>query len=110
MGGCHSQYEGALRVVANDPVGQERVETIWRVQAGHRSGAGAVEYARRFAVGAGDTATERAGISARVRQLLPNSKRLAQITLDANTRLGMIKAQLKDQAQAAYSRAQRYGR
>jgi tetratricopeptide (TPR) repeat protein len=99
------KYEGALRVVANDPVGQERVETIRRVQQDTDQ---ALVQLSMLGGSLPEQVTQLQnvlGILARVRQLLPNSKRLAQITQDANNRLNAIKAQLKDQAQAAFTRA-----
>jgi hypothetical protein len=45
------------------------------------------------------------GAIARLRQLLPNSQRLAQLSSEANNRLNGIKTQLNDQAQAALTRA-----
>jgi tetratricopeptide (TPR) repeat protein len=99
------KYEGALRVVANDPVAQERVETIRRVQQDTDQ---ALVQLSMLGGSLPEQVTQLQnvlGILARVRQLLPNSKRLAQITQDANNRLNAIKAQLKDQAQAAFNRA-----
>ena len=45
------------------------------------------------------------GILTRVRQRLPNSQRLSQLTNEASQRLNGIKTQLHDQAQAALARA-----
>jgi tetratricopeptide (TPR) repeat protein len=99
------KYEGALRVVPNDPQAEERIETIRRVQQdtdqagvqlGMLSGSLTDQAAQLRNVLA---------ITARVRQLLPNSQRVAQLQQEANNRLNGIKAQIIDQAQAALTRA-----
>jgi tetratricopeptide (TPR) repeat protein len=99
------RYEGALRVMPNDPQAEERIERVRRIQQD-------AESASVQLTTLGGTLSEQAaqlqevlGTIARVRQQLPNSQRLAQISAEANNRLNGIKTQVNDQAQAAITRA-----
>ncbi|MEM6285131.1 MAG: tetratricopeptide repeat protein, partial [Chloroflexota bacterium] len=99
------RYEGALRVVPNDPQAEERVETVRRVQ--NETEQVAVQLSM-LSGGLQEQAAQLQNIQsilARVRQLLPNSSRVAQLQQDADNRLLGIKTQLNDQAQAALARA-----
>lgn len=99
------KYEGALRVVPNDPQAEERLEKVRRIQQDAES---ASVQLTMLGGSLSEQATQLQNIMvmlARLRQLLPNSQRLAQLTADANNRLNGIKTQLNDQAQAALSRA-----
>jgi tetratricopeptide (TPR) repeat protein len=99
------KYEGALRVVPNDPGAEERIEVIRRVQ--NDTDQAAVQMSMLSGTLAEQAAQLRnvMAILARVRQLLPNSVRVAQYQADANNRLSGIKAQINDQVQNALSRA-----
>lgn len=99
------KYEGALRVVPNDPQTEERIDKVRRIQQ-------EVDQASVQLTMLGGTLSDQVvqlqnvlNIVARVRQLLPNSPRLHQLTQDANARLSGLKAQIHDQAQAAVARA-----
>src|SRR5690606_2326822 len=99
------KYEGALRVVPNDPQAEERIEKVRRIQQD-------AESASVQLTTLGGSLSEQAAqlqnvlsVLARLRQLLPNSQRLAQLSSEANNRLNGIKTQLNDQAQAALTRA-----
>ncbi|MCC6613798.1 MAG: SH3 domain-containing protein [Anaerolineae bacterium] len=99
------KYEGALRVVPNDPQAEERIEKARRIQQE------ADQAAVQLSVLSG-TLTDQVlqlqnilNILTRVRQLLPNSPRLTQLTHDANAKLNSVRAQIHDQAQAAVARA-----
>lgn len=99
------KYEGALRVVPNDPQAEERIEKVRRVQ-NEADQAGA-----QLNMLSG-TLTEQAtqlrnvmAILARVRQVLPNSQRVTGLYQESNNKLGGIKTQIYDQAQSALSRA-----
>ncbi|MFN8528342.1 MAG: tetratricopeptide repeat protein [Anaerolineae bacterium] len=98
------KYEGALRVVANDPGAEERIDKVRRilqdaesvnVQLGMLGGTLSDQAAQLQNV---------LNILARLRQLLPNSSRLNQLAETANNRLNGIKTQIKDQAQSAITR------
>lgn len=99
------RYEGALRVVPNDPQAEERVETVRRVQQE------ADQATVQLTTVSGSLREQVAQIQnvmatlTRARQLLPNSQRLAGLQTDANNRLATIKNQINDQAQAALTRA-----
>ena len=99
------KYEGALRVVPNDPQAEERIERVRRIQ-GDAEGASA-----QLSMLGGSMAEQAAqlqtvlGMIGRLRQSLPNSQRLAQLAENANSRLNAIKTQLNEQAQSAINRA-----
>ncbi len=99
------RYEGALRVVPNDPQAEERLEMVRRVQQE------ADQAAVKLSMLSGSLSEQAVQLQnvlaslARVRQLLPGSQRLGQIQTDANNRLASIKGQLHDQAQSALTRA-----
>jgi len=99
------KYEGALRVVPNDPQVEERVEMIHKVQQDVDSAA--VELSML-----GGTLQEQVeqlqsikSKLTRVRQLLPGSQRLAQMQKNADNNLAGVKTQLKDQARSTLDRA-----
>ncbi|PJF32417.1 MAG: hypothetical protein CUN52_01700 [Phototrophicales bacterium] len=99
------KYEGALRVVANDPQAEERAEKVRRILSE------VDQITVKLSTISGtlaDQTNQILGILtaiARVRQLLPNSQRLASLQTEANNKLASIKAQINDQAQAALARA-----
>jgi len=99
------KYEGALRVVANDPQAEERIELVRRVQQDTD------QVAVQLSMLSGSLQDQAAqlqnilGILTRVRQRLPNSERLTQLLQQANQRLTGTKTQLHDQGQAALARA-----
>ncbi len=100
------KYEGALRVVPNDPQAEERVEMVRRVQQD------ADQIAVKLNMLGGtleDQVTQLQGVRsalARIRQLLPTSQRLAQMQREVDSKLAAVKTQLNDQARAALNRAQ----
>lgn len=98
------KYEGALRVVPNDPQAESRIEQVRRIISD------ADQAGAQLNMLSG-TLTEQASqlrnvmaILARVRQALPNSQRVQSLYQEANNRLGGIKTQIYDQAQAAFAR------
>lgn len=100
------KYEGALRVVANDPGAEERIDKVRRIMQDAESASVQLSML-------GGTLSDQAAqlqnvlnILARLRQLLPNSSRLNQLNENANNRLNAIKSQIRDQAQAATMRVQ----
>ncbi len=100
------KYEGALRVVPNDPQAEERVDMVRRVQQD------ADQIAVKLNMLGGtleDQVTQLQGVRsalARIRQLLPTSQRLAQMQREVDSKLAAVKTQLNDQARAALNRAQ----
>jgi tetratricopeptide (TPR) repeat protein len=99
------KYEGALRVVPNDPQTEERIETIRRVQQDADQASVQINTLSGSLTDQAAQLRNALGILARVRQLLPNSQRIGQLQTEANNRLGSIKAQIIDQAQGALTRA-----
>ena len=99
------KYEGALRVVPNDPQAEERLEMIRRIQRDYD----------QIAVNLntiGGTLEEQVaqiagvrGLLSHTRQLLPNSQRLAQMQKDADKALASIRSQVNDQAQMSLNHA-----
>lgn len=99
------KYEGALRVVPNDPQVEERVEMIRKVQQDIDSAS--VELAML-----GGSLQEQVeqlqrikSKLARVRQLLPTSQRLTRMQQDADAHLTQVKTQLREQARAMIERS-----
>lgn len=99
------KYEGALRVVPNDPQAEERIERLRRIQ----SDVDQVSVQLNMLSGSlTDQTTQLQNILnvlTRLRQLLPGSQRLGQLTTDANARLSGVRSQIEDQAQTLLMRA-----
>jgi tetratricopeptide (TPR) repeat protein len=98
------KYEGALRVVPNDPQAEERVEMIHKVQ--QDIDATSVEL-NMLSGTLQDQVEQLQSIRtklARVRQLLPTSQRVGDMQRQVDTRLQGVKTQLNDQARAALDR------
>ena len=99
------KYEGALRVVPNDPQAEERLEMLRRIQRDYD----------QIAVNMntiGGTLEEQVAQVASVtsllshaRQLLPNSQRLAQMQQEMDNKLAGIRSQVNDQAQMSLNHA-----
>ncbi|MBN2469900.1 MAG: hypothetical protein JXN59_04170 [Anaerolineae bacterium] len=100
------KYEGALRVVPNDPMAQDRLDRARNImnQIGQAQArlaglsGGLVERAQ--------TLQETINSLAVVRQQIPSSTRLANLMQEANSRLQAIKSQLNEQSRGAMSRAE----
>ncbi|MBA3870580.1 MAG: tetratricopeptide repeat protein [Anaerolineae bacterium] len=100
------KYEGALRVVPNDPQAEERIETLRHLQQDTDQASVQLSMLNGPLQEQVAQLQNVLSILMRVRQILPDSQRLAQLTQTANNRLNGIKTQLNDQAQTALSRAQ----
>ena len=99
------KYEGALRVMPNDPQGEERVEMVRRLQQDTDQ---VVVNLNMMGGTLDEQVTQINNIRsliARTRQLLPNSQRLGQLQQDVDNKLLGIRTQLHDQAQSAFNRA-----
>ena len=99
------KYEGALRVVPNDPQAEERLEMIRRIQRDYDQVAvnmntigGTLEEQ------VAQIATVR-NLLSHTRQLLPNSQRLAQMQKEVDNKLAGIRSQVNDQAQMSLNHA-----
>jgi tetratricopeptide (TPR) repeat protein len=99
------KYEGALKVVANDPQAEDRIDKLRRIQ--QDTEAASVQLSMLSGTLSDQAAQLQnvLGTVTRLRQMLPNSQRLAHLSQDANNRLNGIKSQLTDQAQTAQGRA-----
>jgi tetratricopeptide (TPR) repeat protein len=100
------KYEGALRVVPNDPLAQDRLDRAKHIIS-------QVEQAQAQLAAMGGPLIERAktlqlliNTLAMTRQQLPGSTRLATLSQEANSRLLAIKSQLNDQANVALTRVE----
>ncbi|MEO1289647.1 MAG: tetratricopeptide repeat protein, partial [Chloroflexota bacterium] len=100
------KYEGALRVVPNDPQVEERVDMTRKMQQDVDSAAVQLSML-------GGTLQEQVeqlqsvkSKLTRVRQLLPASQRLAQMQRDTDNHLKGVITQLKDQTRANLSRVE----
>ena len=98
------KYEGALRVVANDPQAEERIENLSRVQQD-------ADQANTQLGMLSGSLQEQAGqlesimaIIQRARQRLPGSQRLRQLMDSTSQRQAAIRNRLFDQARIALSR------
>lgn len=99
------KYEGALRVVPNDPQAEERLEMIRGVQRT----ADSIAVELNMLGGTLEEQVEqlqrvRSKLS-QVRQRLPSSERLGEMQQTVDTKLNGVRAQLNDQAQTAMERA-----
>ncbi len=99
------KYEGALRVVPNDPQTEERLEMIRRIQRDY----GQIAVNMNTIGGTleeqvAQIASVRALLS-HARQLLPNSQRLAQMQQEMDNKLAGIRGQVNDQAQMSLNHA-----
>ncbi len=99
------KYEGALRVVPNDPQAEERLEMIRRIQRDYD------QIAVNMNTIGGALEEQVAQIAAvrtllsHARQLLPNSQRLAQMQQEMDNKLASIRSQVNDQAQMSLNHA-----
>lgn len=100
------KYEGALKIMPNDPQAEERYKNADDIQKS------AMQATAQLASLSGALNEQAAQVRAilttlsRLRQLLPNSARVANLSADANARMGALKAQVADQAQSALSRSE----
>jgi tetratricopeptide (TPR) repeat protein len=98
------RYEGALRVVPNDPLAQERIEMVRRVRQQfdqatvqlNMSSGPLSERAREL--------QQLLNTLAGLRQLLPGSERLKSVAREVEERIEHLIAQLYNQAQGALTR------
>ena len=99
------KYEGALRVVPNDPHAEERLEMARRVQrdvdqvAVNMNTIGGTLEEQVSQIG-----SVRALLS-QTRQLLPNSPRMSQLQKELDNKLAAIRSQVNDQAQMTLNHA-----
>ncbi len=99
------KYEGALRVVPNDPQAEERLEMLRSIQRDYD------QISVNINTIGGSLEEQVAQIDnvrtllSHTRQLLPNSQRLVQMQQDLDNKLAAIRSQVTDQAQMSLSHA-----
>jgi len=104
--GALQKYEGAMRVVPNDPLSQERIDLVRRVRQQfdqatvqlNMSSGSLSERAREL--------QHLLNTLAGLRQLLPGSERLKRLVRDIEDRVEHVITQLYNQAQGALSRTE----
>ncbi|MFC1959788.1 SH3 domain-containing protein [Chloroflexota bacterium] len=100
------KYEGALRVVPNDPLAQDRLEKARTVQTQYEQTQARLTAMAGPLIERAQTLQDILGSLALLRQQLPGSTRLASLMQEANSRLLAIKSQLNDQASVALTRVE----
>ncbi len=100
------KYEGALRVVPNDPMAQDRLERARQIQAQAEQAQAQLTALSGSLVERAATLQEVINTLLMIRQQLASSTRLASLVQEAQTRLHTIKAQLNDQARSALARVE----
>ncbi|MCA9884324.1 MAG: tetratricopeptide repeat protein [Anaerolineae bacterium] len=99
------KYEGALRVVPNDPLAEERLDNARRIQQD------ADQVAMRLNMLSGTMQEQIEQLQnarstlARARQLLPSSQRLSELQRQIDAKLSGVKVHLNEQAQALLARS-----
>lgn len=92
------KYEGALRVVPNDPLAEDRIELLRRVKAQFDQAAVQLNMMSGGLMERAEMLTTLMQTLATIRQTLPGSERLQQMVNETRNRIEGIKAQLLSQA------------
>ena len=99
------KYEGALRVVPNDPQAEERQDNIRRIQRDYDQ----ITLNMNTISGALDEQVAQVAqirkLLSQARQLLPNSQRLSQLQQEVDGKLAGIRGQVTDQARLQLNHA-----
>lgn len=98
------KYEGATRVVPNDPLAQERIELVRRVRQQFDQATVQLNMSSGPLADRARELQQLLNILAGLRQLLPGSERLKSLTREVEERIENIIAQLYSQAQGALTR------
>ncbi len=104
--GALRKYEGALRVVPNDPIAEERLELVQRVKEQYDQATVQMSMLSGSLLDRADALTRLLGMLAGIRQTLPGSDRLGQLVAEVNNRMEGVKAQLLSQAGNLMTRAE----
>lgn len=92
------KYEGALRVVPNDPLAEDRIELLRRVKAQFDQATVQLNMMSGSLMERAETLMNLLQTLASIRQTLPGSERLQQMVQEARMRVEGIKAQILSQA------------
>ncbi|MFP4323809.1 MAG: hypothetical protein ACLFTK_15250 [Anaerolineales bacterium] len=104
--GALRKYEGALRVVPNDPIGEERLELVQRVKEQYDQATVQINMLSGSLLERADALSRLLNNLASIRQTLPGSERLSQLVAEVNNRIEGVKAQLLSQAGNLMTRAE----
>lgn len=105
-GGALAKYEGALRVVPNDPEGEERVALVREVQQQYDQANVQMNMLSGSLLKRAKGLTDLLNMASRIRQKLPGSERLQAMVYETNSRIQNIKAQLIAQGEGALGRVE----
>lgn len=105
-GAALAKYEGALRVVPNDPDGEERVALVREVQQQYDQANVQMNMLSGSLLKRAKGLTDLLNTVSRIRQKLPGSERLQQMVYETNSRIQNIKAQLMAQGEGALGRVE----
>ncbi|MCD4687637.1 MAG: hypothetical protein K8S97_17045, partial [Anaerolineae bacterium] len=98
------KYEGAMRVVPNDPLAQERIDLVRNVRQQFDQATVQLNMTTGSLNERALELQQLLSTLAGMRQLLPGSERLRQLTREIEDRMGNLIAQLVNQAQGALTR------
>lgn len=98
------KYEGAMRVVPNDPLAQERIDLVRNVRQQFDQATVQLNMTTGSLNERALELQQLLNTLAGLRQLLPGSERLRQLTREIEDRMGNLIAQLVNQAQGALTR------
>lgn len=102
--GALSKYEGALRVVPNDPEAEDRVGLVRKVQEQFDQASVQLSMATGTLTERAENLVDLLNMLANIRQTLPGSSRLQQMMQETNTRILNVKTQLVSQGESALAR------
>ncbi|MBN1565026.1 MAG: hypothetical protein JXA10_14365 [Anaerolineae bacterium] len=98
------KYEGAMRVVPNDPLAQERIDLVRNVRQQFDQAAVQVNMTAGALSDRARNLQQLLNTLASLQQMLPGSERLKQMVHDVNERIESVLSQLYNQAQGAMTR------
>ena len=104
--GALQKYEGALRVVSNDPLAQERIDLVRNVRQQYDQATVQLNMASGSLQDRARDLQELHTTLANLRQLLPGSERLKRLVREVEDRRSNLIAQLRSQAMGALTRVE----
>src|SRR5690554_6268236 len=104
--GALQKYEGALRVVPNDPLAQDRIDLVRRVRDQFDQATVQLNMASGSLSERARALHELFNTVAALRQMMPSSDRLRRLSREIEERIENLVAQLYSQAQGAMTRVE----
>ncbi|HML20452.1 MAG TPA: SH3 domain-containing protein [Aggregatilinea sp.] len=104
--GALQKYDGALRVVPNDPMAQDRIDLVGRVRKQFDQVAVQLNMASGSLAERARLLQELLNTVAGLRQMMPGSERLNRLSREIEDRIDNLVAQLYSQAQGAMTRVE----